>query len=533
MMSSRLLIKIALPMIAISLLLLGVGITAAWHVQKQQEESSELIRREVHGLLAVEDLFAAIREIRRELDLYLRSHDPQRLENIETMTPAPQALILLAKESARTEQELELVEVVERGYEHFLGEFRNLRTKRVGEELDQAFGKLGDDVLTNEVLRPARECIVFNRQVVDLMNEAGRVTAQHVRVGFLLLGVTGGLAGLLIGLGMARAVSRSIVQLEFRVRGATGKLNDVVDPVQIVHYGDSRGIEQGLLHLEDQIGRVVRRLQQREIELRRSEQLAVVGQLAAGMAHEMRNPLMPIKILVQSALAREGETLMNRRQLQIVNDELVRLEESIQSFLDFARPPELQLTPIELRPILYQAVDLAFPKALLHEVELHCVVPARRVVVSGDPTQLKQLLLNLLLNAFDALPDGGLVEVWLEAAADEVESSPGAARRRDIGSEQDALRILGQSPLAGRPRCRVHVRDTGPGISAEIRERLFEPFATTKDSGTGLGLATCRQIARAHGGDVTVSNVAPSGARFTIELPQADEIALPAVRAAG
>lgn len=513
-MKSRILIKIALPMVAVSLLLLAAGITAAWHVQRQQKESSELIRREVHGLLAVEDVFTAVREIRRELDLYLRTHDERRLAQIDKLSAVPPALIELAKEAARTPQEQEHVGNVDRGYAHYLAEYHKLRALPGGAEVDKHFGPLCDELLSNEVLGPARECITFYRQVVDRTNDASQAGAQHVRVGFLLLGITGGLSGLLIGVGMARAVSRSIVQLDVRVRGVTGRLNEVSDPVQILHIGDLRGLEDGFGRLETQIGQVVRRLQQREGELQRSEQLAIAGQLAAGMAHEMRNPLMPIKVLVQSALSRNGE--LRGRQLQIVNDELIRLEESIQFFLDFTRPPQMQMAPLEIKEVIYQALDLAFPKAHLQEVELRCVIPSRPVNVLGDRVHLKQLLLNLLLNALDMLPDGGLIEVELDVAA----VTPAAEPPGEMDSELDALRVISQdAPVA--ERFRIHVRDTGPGISPETLQLLFEPFFTTKETGTGLGLPNCRQTARAHGGEIYAANRRPHGAQLTLELPYA------------
>ncbi|MGC3967986.1 MAG: ATP-binding protein [Pirellulales bacterium] len=336
-----------------------------------------------------------------------------------------------------------------------------------------------------------------------------------MRVGFLLLGITGGAAGAIIGLGLARAVGRSIVQLDVSVRGVAGKLTEVSRPVRISHSSHVEGLQAGIAHLESEITQVVELIQHKETELLRSEQLAIVGQLAAGMAHELRNPLMPIKVLVQSTLARPGDACLNRRQLQIVDDELNRLEESIQSFLDFARPPELVMTRLDAKSVVYQVVDLVYPKAHQHEVELHCVVPEVSLEMLGDRTQLKQLLLNLLLNALDARPEGGLIHIVLEDLGTPISG----AKSPSLDSEQDALRLARDSEEAESPRLAIRIFDDGPGLPPELLPRIFEPFVTSKDTGTGLGLTICRQIVEAHQGKITASNPPRGGAEFCITLP--------------
>lgn len=524
MLNSRLLLKIALPMTALSLLLLTVGITAAWHVQKQQSESSELITREVHGLIAAEDLFTTMREIRRELDLLLRTHAHKHLDNVDAFLVDARRHIDAARAAARTDEESQLVSVIDDGFAHFLEEYQKLRTLPKSNATDTQYARLCDEILTDEILVPARRCIDFNTHVVDRTMEVANVNAKHMRVGFLLLGVTGGAAGLLIGLSLARAVSRSIVQLDVSVRSVAGKLTEVGGPsgatsggpVRISHFSNVQSLNVGFSHLEREITQVVELLHRKETELLRSEQLAIVGQLAAGMAHELRNPLMPIKVLVQSTLARSGDVSLPRRQLQIVDEELTRLEKSIQSFLDFARPPELVMSRLDVATMLYQAVDLVYPKAHQQEIELHCVVPQGEFALAGDRTQFKQLLLNLLLNCIDALSEGGLVTIVLEPPEPNAERAKQRAPALD--SEQDALRVA-SDPARPDSYLTIRIFDNGPGFPEELIPKIFEPFVTTKDTGTGLGLTICRQIVQAHHGTITARNRRPNGAEFCIRLP--------------
>lgn len=527
--SSRIFLKIAAPAVALSAVLLAVGVTAAWHVQRQQQEASELIAREVHGMIAAEELFTAMREIRRELDLLLRTRDRMHLANADRYLKQSEPMIEHVRAAARTPQEIELTQVLAAGHREFRDQFTALRLHLDWDDLNSDVARLCDDVLTNRVLKPARDCIDFNSAVVERTTEAGRVTAQNMRIGFLMLGITGSVAGVLIGLGLAWTVGRSIVRLDVSVRSVAGKLTEARRPVQISHFADMRGIESGIHYLGEEINEVVERLQQQEMELLRSEQLAIAGQMAAGMAHELRNPLMPIKVLVQSALARPGEPSLKRHQLQMMNEELLRLEESLQAFLDFARPPDLVKARLNAADVLYQAVDLIAPKAVLHEVEVHVVVPERKTYIDGDSKQLRQVLLNLMLNALDAIGEGGLIELHL-GVGPQRNVVAGAAELPD--SEQDALRATGPTPSAPTMFF-IRISDNGPGLSEDVLPRIFEPFVTTRDTGTGLGLALCRQIIRAHGGEIHAANRPRGGAEFLIELPlaaaSADRSAAPAV----
>lgn len=525
--SSRIVLKIAAPAIALSMLLLAVGVTAAWHVQRQQQEASELVAREVHGMIAAEEVFTAMREIRREMDLLLRTHNRVHLSNVDRFLRQAEPLIKNVSAAARTPPEHERVLALSQGFAEFRDQFTALRRNIDWDELDQDVAFLCDDVLTNRVLKPARECIDVNSKVVERTTEAGRVTAQNMKIGFLLLGITGGVAGLLIGVGLARAVGRSIVRLDVSVRSVAGKLNEVIGPVQISHFADLSGLEHSIHNVGTEITQVVERLQQQELDLLRSEQLAVVGQLAAGVAHELRNPLMPVKVLVQSALARDGEPTLKRRQLQMMNDELLRLEESIQAFLDFARPPDLVKARIDAAEVVCQAVDLVYPKAHLQEVELHVVLPTERIFVEADSKQLRQVLLNLLLNALDAVESQGLIEVVLgdDAPGEGPTKAPVAAG--PMQSEHDALRLASQQNAAQAVSMfSITLLDTGPGFPPDILPRVFEPFVTTKDTGTGLGLSICRQIIAAHGGTIGARNRIVRGACFEIQLPVSAEPAV-------
>lgn len=495
-MPARVVWKIAAPMFGLGIFLLGLGIVAAWNVHGQQQATSAMINREVYGMLAVSELHMTMREIRYQLNLFLRTRDPQHLANVATLHDEADGQLGQAVDMMRTEPERSLLERTDAGYGGFFAAYQRLLatlpTTAPGEDVPldaaraAALADLSDRVLTDSVLAPLRDTLRANRDVLVRTDEASRGTAQHLKIGFLLLGLCGGLAGLLMGTAIARTIGHSIVQLIVSVRGVAGRLSDAGDPVVVSHVGDLSGLETVVRGMEGSIAAIVERLQQRETELLRSEQLARVGQLAAGMAHELRNPLTPMKMLVQAALEREDGAGLRGRSLEIVNDEIARLETSIQAFLDFARPPVPQRTPTDLHGIVRSTVDLVSARAATQGVTIRVDAPNAPAMADVDAGQIRQLLLNLLLNALDAQAQGGHIDATV--AADETGWT-------------------------------ISVRDHGPGVPPAMLPTVFEPFVTDKETGTGLGLTISARIAAAHGGTLGVRNAAGGGAEFVLRVP--------------
>jgi signal transduction histidine kinase len=234
---------------------------------------------------------------------------------------------------------------------------------------------------------------------------------------------------------------------------------------------------------------VVSQLQQREHEVLRAEQLAAVGQVAAGVAHELRNPLTSVKMLVQTGLEGPAPTGLAVEDLEIIEHEIRRMEASIQTFLDFARPPHAERRRCDLLAVVRRSLALVEGRARRQGVRCQADLPPGPVEVDIDAEQIHQVLLNLLLNSLDFLPHGGEIRLEVRPA------TPG-------------------SPLAT-----VTVRDTGPGLAPRVRERLFEPFVSGKETGLGLGLSISRRLVEAHGGTMTGDNSPAGGAVFRFTLP--------------
>lgn len=231
---------------------------------------------------------------------------------------------------------------------------------------------------------------------------------------------------------------------------------------------------------------VYQELQQNVERLKKAERLSAAGQLSAGLAHEIRNPLA--SIAGAAGILKRGHALSENFQdcLEIIDKESQRLNKLLTSFLDFARPRAPRFQRTDLTEVLDSVVTLVSHAAGASTIELRQEVDANLPEIECDPEQLKQVLLNLLINAIQATPGNGVV--WLGA------------------SEHDR-------------RIFIVVRDQGCGIPDDQYDRVFDPFFTTKENGTGLGLAVASKIIEQHGGLLIAENNPDKGMTFRIELP--------------
>jgi signal transduction histidine kinase len=490
-MNSRFLVRITAPTILSSLLLLAVGVVAAWYVHQLQKNSVEMVASNIASIRAAEELEIGLREVRTQLDHFLITGDRKHLDAVPGLRAETDHWLAEAERVAFTDKEKELIARTKQGYAHFFDEFDRFSRDTPPAALHREVSQLIDEVFTNEILAPAHEYLDYNEEQVQQASDENQALVDRLVPGLLLFGVCGAAAGLLAGIGLARGVRRSLVQLSLPVRDAAGKLGGVVGPVTLMAGWDLPELE-GVLHkIAERIGVVIERLQDREREVLRAEQMATVGRIAAGMAHEVRNPLMAMKLLVQSAEGSRSAGL-HGRDLAVLEEEIDRLERLVQAFLDFARPPRPEKRPVEVRPVLEDAVALVAGRARQQGVRLHCQAPGVPVRVEADAGQLRQVLLNLLLNALDAVPSGG--SVWAE------------------------LDVAGVRDPAGR-RATIRVADDGPGLRPGMGEQVFEPFVSTKDKGLGLGLPICRRIVEAHQGAISAADRPGGGAVFTVGLP--------------
>jgi two-component system, NtrC family, sensor histidine kinase HydH len=227
------------------------------------------------------------------------------------------------------------------------------------------------------------------------------------------------------------------------------------------------------------------RLKRMENEMRKRQQFAALGEAAAVIAHEIRNPLGIIRTSSEVVRMKSPLAPAEDRLIGFVLEEVARIDRLVQDILDYVRPREPRREMIDLRDVVSRVIDVARPalvKKRIADVVANSNGPLR---IEGDPDRLHQALLNLVLNAMDAMPDGGKLEI-------------------DAGLDGEQIRIT--------------VQDNGIGMAEDVRKRVFDPFFTTKTRGTGLGLAKVQTIIEEHGGSIRCDSAPSRGATFTIHL---------------
>jgi signal transduction histidine kinase len=312
-----------------------------------------------------------------------------------------------------------------------------------------------------------------------------------------------------------------VIECNIPIRAVAGSLNEVIGPMSISTASDIDDFEPTLRHIAEQVERVVRRLQVTEREALQAEQLAAVGQLAAGVAHELRNPLTSMKALVQMAQFSDEAPVLEGHDLQILQDEIDRMSALIESFLEYARPPQLERRPVELVTFCEQTLELVSARAQQKGVQVsaHLGPP---LLAEIDARQLRQVLLNLFENALDAMPAGG--RLWVELQRSDFPPLPPqvdpwtAFDESERRHAQGSARVLNQS--AGFT---ILVADNGCGLPESLGDNIFQPFVSTKETGLGLGLSICRRIVQAHGGEINCGRLPSGGAAFVVWIPRTDE----------
>jgi len=293
----------------------------------------------------------------------------------------------------------------------------------------------------------------------------------------------------------------------FIAKNITAPVKDLVSITQNVAGGNlennpltpfGKGELEGKITTRDEIGeltaafnQMTQKLRQSQQELVEAERLATAGRMAAAFAHDIRNPLSAIKMMVQLLRKRVQPGEENQKYILSIIEEIDRLNAIVKSMMDFARPMELKRQMGNVNSALLEVLNLMEAKLNHHKITLVKRFSTDIPLIMLDADKLKQVFMNVILNAIQSMPNGG--ELTIATKLFEQRTSD--------------FRLL------------VEISDTGVGIPPENLSRLFEPFFTTKTEGTGLGLTNAKRIIQQHGGDIEVQSKVEEGTRVIMSLP--------------
>jgi two-component system, NtrC family, sensor histidine kinase HydH len=479
------------PLVALGALVAVACLAGSWYINRLQTELALAVSQDAAGMEAAVELQLQLRHLRVHSLVLFAGNTEARREVVRGDLAKVDAALKAVQQTATAPEDAQLAQRIVQDYARYRDDLGLDRLPFSGGLSSSDVARWSDEHHMRDLLAPCGD--LADRQRERMKDSLQRSEAQTAWAGRVLfgLGFAGVLAGLLSGYATARTATRREARLSIRVQAVQAHLDQEVGAMTVEsppHFGD---LDKQLDHVVARVSAVCGRLQEQERELLRAEQLAAVGQLAAGVAHEVRNPLTGIKFLLQAAIRTQNPTPLTVDRLQLLLQEIARIERTVQGLMDFAQAAPRDLRTHDIQTVVESAVNVAQSRAEIKSVILRVNSEREPLRAAIDCDQFLSLLTNLLFNAIDATPAGSEVAVSTGVA-------PGGM-------------------------IRVEVSDRGPGIDRALAGRLFTPFATTKPTGTGLGLTVARRIAREHGGELNAADRAGGGACFTLTLPNAEE----------
>jgi two-component system, NtrC family, sensor histidine kinase HydH len=350
--------------------------------------------------------------------------------------------------------------------------------------------------LLDTIHEKSRQFIYLNRRAEDLYELDLSQANAIIRQAMFWLGLGGILSGLLLGWIISRMVFNPINQLILQVRSASG--GAFLEKLEIPEHGDLEELGERIKALIDRINQAQEALDKTKQLLQYSNKYAALGKVAPIVAHEIRNPLAAIKMLVYSMKEEISFPEKFQPDLEIISSEINRMDDFIRNFLKFARPPDPIFTTLDPVIVLQEVVNLLKPKFKSNMIQLIDNTFESSAMVLADSGHMKQLFMNLLINAIEAMPDGGNLSL-----STSLQSVPNSA------NEEPNTQYL-----------TIIIEDSGHGIPEKVLANMFEPFIKGSDHGVGIGLSISQNIANIHNGWIEARNKQDvSGAIFTIYLP--------------
>lgn len=359
----------------------------------------------------------------------------------------------------------------------------NMKLRRARKLIDESNADLVlQDVTVGGMPYKAIYYLLPHNRIYCLMRPMDKIAAAKRHAAILMLGITG------VVIFLVAIISH------FIGRNLANPIKALVRFTQQVAEGDLEG--QCGVKTHDEIGdlaiafnQMTRDLRKSRVDLIQAERLATAGKMAASFAHEIRNPLSSMRMIAQM-LVRKQESSKEKQKQAVTHilDAIERIDVIVKGLMDFARPASLERAPHNLNHALQAVLNLMEANLSHHQIALEKNLDIRLPAIPFDLDKFKQAFMNIVLNAMDAMPDGGTLTI------------------RTL-QESDAIRI--------------DVVDSGIGIPPEDFDRLFEPFFTKKSQGTGLGLANAKRVFEQHGGDIQIQSVVGTGTTVSLRMPLA------------
>ncbi len=479
--------RILLVLAALVLVSVGGGSTTIYYIYRSQQQFDSVVGRDVAELGAANELKTALLNQKGFVTYYFLDGDPQWLEQLEVHRKAFESWLQKSREYSGGEREDELIKKIESEYiRYVITKERVIEHYRVG---DHEAGKEEHWEVRQQFFDLYALCDQYNniieQDIARARDRAGKKADFFSLIALTAMAVSLGL-GLILAFVLATQLLGPIRRLAVEA-GAEGTGSFAGDEVS--------ALENRVHGLIENVGQAQSELAKSRERLLHSEKMAVVGKLAADVAHSIRNPMTSIKMRLFSLERSLELNVTQKEDFEVVSEEMRRLDNIVRNFLEFSRAPKLKMQRVNISDILDMTLDLLHHRFERHNVELVRSRAESLPEVNADPELVKEVFLNLVVNALEAMSDDC---------------------KLTIGEEEAVAEQIGSAVV-------VRITDVGPGIAESIQEKIFEPFFSTKEEGTGLGLPMAMRIIEEHGGSLELRSEEGRGATFIITLPVREE----------
>ncbi len=479
--------RIFLMLSALVIITLGGALTSIWHTYVMERFFTEVVDSELPAFQASQELEISLVMQKGYVTYYFQDGDPQWLLKLDERHRTFEAWSKKARNWAGTDEERRILNEIETHYVRYCSARDNVidlyKRGRKGEG-----AKLQKDV-RKEFFRIIGLSEEFRRTVMERITHAHGTnrkragTVNGMALVALLITVT---LGVVLSYTLFSQVLQPIRQLA-RGAGTSKDRNNTDD--------DVKALGLRVRNLVEDMDRTQSKLEWSRAHLQQAEKWALVGKLAAGVAHSVRNPLTSVRMRLFSL--QRGLTLApsQKEDFEVIAEEIRHIDIIVDNFLQFSRPPRVKVQVLSPSDTVDSAVQLLRHRLASYDVSVEVKREQRLPEIEADADQLKEVLVNLILNSCEAMNQGGSIRIQEETGFSE---------------------SLG-------PVITIKLTDEGPGVPESIQGKVFQPFFSTRPEGTGLGLSISARIVEEHGGWLDLMSEPGEGATFAITLPAREE----------
>ena len=452
-----------------------------WYTHRTDDILGSLINREITAFQTAEELEKALINQKGFLSYYFLDGDPEWIKQLGEYRQIFKDRLDQANSRASSEEEREKIKTIEKDY-FFYVELKD-RLLSLHKKADPGYtSELHKEVRSQfmEVLKRCDEFKGLHRQMISKTWEQSILLARTLRAAAFSAITLVILLGLILAFFIIRQILDPLKRLTLATNPKGSSGGDEVKALSTSVQGLMRDMDK--THLE---------LARSRETLLQSEKMALIGKLAAGTAHSIRNPLTSVKMRLFSLGRALSLNTDQKEDFQVISEEIRHIDNIVQNFLEFSRPPKLKTQMITPSEVVDLTIQLMRHRLTNYEVDVILERDGTLPQVSADPEQLKEVMVNILVNACEAMERGGIIRIKEEEKDD---------------------------PERGRTAV-IKISDNGPGIPAALQDKVLQPFFTTKEQGTGLGLSIAARIVEQHGGWLDIISTEGKGTTFVISLP--------------